>query len=172
MFTTLILAAGGKVPTDRQIDGMDLRNFLLGNSSESGRDTILCMQGNRLQAVKWHQWKAHLFQQDEFMSTWTPYNEPHLYNLEWDPREEHQCGFPHGWVAHPMAAAAGAFLHTLALEPPIKPGTPDPYIPPKPGDLEIEEHLQIGAITQYLTALTRKHKEPPPPQTGIGHSAG
>ena len=38
---------------------------------ESGRDTVLCIQGNRLQAVKWHQWKIHMFQQDEFLSTWT-----------------------------------------------------------------------------------------------------
>jgi hypothetical protein len=27
----------------------------------------------------------------------------------------------------------GAFLKLLAMEPPIKPGTPDPYTPPKPG---------------------------------------
>jgi hypothetical protein len=74
-------------------------------------------------------WKMHLFQPDEFMSTWTPYNMPHLHNLEWDPREENQVGFPHGWVAHPMAAAAVAFLKTLATEPPIRPGTPDPYLP-------------------------------------------
>ena len=112
MFTTLVLAGGAKVPADRQIDGMDLRAFLLGEAEASGRDTVLCMQGNRLQAVKWRQWKIHIFQQDEFLSTWTPYNIPHLYNLEWDPREENQVGFAHAWVAHPMAAAAGAFLKT------------------------------------------------------------
>ncbi len=60
-FTTLLLAAGAKVPDDRQIDGMDMREFLLGGAEESGRDAVLCIQGNRLQAVKWRQWKAHLF---------------------------------------------------------------------------------------------------------------
>ena len=104
-FTTLLLAAGAKVPDDRQIDGMDMRDFLLGDAEESGRDTILCIQGNRLQAVKWRQWKAHLFEQDAMLSTWTPYNVPHLHNLEWDPREEHEVDFPHAWVVHPMAAA-------------------------------------------------------------------
>ena len=154
-FTTLLIAAGAKVPSDRQIDGMDMHDFLLGAAEASGRDTILCLQGNRLQAIKWRQWKASLFQQDGFMSTWSPYNMPRLYNLEWDPREEHEVDFPHGWVVHPMAAAAGAFLKTLVMEPPIKPGTPDPYLPPKPGELRPEEHLQIGVITQYVTALTR-----------------
>ena len=75
-FTTLLHAAGATVPADRIVDGMDMRDFLLGDAAESGRDTVLCMQGNRLQAVKWRQWKAHLFDQDDMYSTWTPYNEP------------------------------------------------------------------------------------------------
>jgi Sulfatase len=114
---------------------------------------LLCFQGNRLQAIKWRQWKAHLFSQDDFYSNWTPLNEPALFNLEWDPREEHQVGFPHIWVAHPMAAAAAAFMKSLVMEPPIKPGAPDPYTPPKPGDLVPQEHLQLGAITQFVTTL-------------------
>jgi arylsulfatase A-like enzyme len=170
MFTTLVLAAGAKVPADRQIDGMDMRDFLLGGAEPSGRDTVLCMQGDRLQAVKWRQWKVHLFQQDTMFSPWTPNNMPQLYNLEWDPREEHQVGFPHMWVAHPMAAAAAAFLKTFVIEPPIKPGTPDPYLPPKPGEMRPEEHLQIGVITQYVTSLTRQHE--PEPGHGIDIQTG
>ena len=171
-FTTLLLAAGAKIPADRQIDGMDMREFLLGDAEESGRDTVLCIQGNRLQAVKWRQWKAHLFEQDAMLSTWTPYNMPHLHNLEWDPREEHEVDFPHAWVVHPMAAAVAAFMKTLAIEPPIKPGIPDPYQPPKPGELRPEEHIQLGIITQFVTTLVKSHDEPPPPHTGLGHHSG
>ena len=69
-FTTLVKAGGGTVPADRQIDGMDMTDFLLGDAEESGRDIVLCLQGNRLQAAKWHQWKVHLFKQDDFYSTW------------------------------------------------------------------------------------------------------
>ena len=133
MFPTLAKVAGAEVPTDRQIDGMDMGDFLLGDAEESGRNTVLCMQGNRLQAIKWRQWKANLMKQDDMFGTWSAYNMPHLHNLEWDPREEHEVGFPHAWVMHPMAAAAGAFLKTLAMEPPIQPGTPDPYTPPGTG---------------------------------------
>lgn len=41
-FTTRLLAAGAKVPADRQIDGMDMREFLLGDSPESGA-TLSCV---------------------------------------------------------------------------------------------------------------------------------
>ena len=172
LFTTLVLAAGAGVPEDRQVDGMDMRPFLLGDAEESGREAILHMNGNRLQAIKWRNWKAHLMHQDEFMSTWSPLNEPHLFNLEWDLREEHQCGFPHTWVAHPMAAAAAAFLKSLVVEPPIKPGTPDPYTPPEPGDFRPESHLQLGAIVQYITTLAQSHDELPDPHHGIEHQTG
>ncbi|GAB3787573.1 sulfatase-like hydrolase/transferase [Nocardioides ungokensis] len=177
LFTTLVLAGGGTVPTDRQIDGMDMRTFLLGDAEESGREVVLCMNGNRLQAVKWRQWKVHLFQQDDFYSTWAPYSIPRLYNLEWDPREENEVDFPHAWVMHPMAAAAGAFLKSLAMEPPIKPGTPDPYTPPAPGQLVPQEHVQIGPIVQYVTTLhhpdgqaadVREHQ----PEHGLSHASG
>ena len=148
-----------------------MRDFLLGKADESGRDSILCIQGNRLQAVKWRQWKAHLFQQDEMYSTWTPFNMPRLHNLEWDPREEHAVGFPHAWTAHPMAAAVAAFMKTLTIEPPIKPGTPDPYLPPKPGELRPEEHIQLGVITQFVTSLVKSTGEAPPPHVGFeGHT--
>ncbi|MEV8212955.1 sulfatase-like hydrolase/transferase [Leifsonia sp. NPDC077715] len=177
LFSTLVLAGGGTLPADRKIDGMDMRDFLLGDAGESGRDVVLHMNGNRLQAIKWHQWKIHLFQQDDFYSTWSALATPNLFNLEWDPREEHQVDFPHAWVVHPMAAAAAAFLKSLAMEPPIKPGTPDPYTPPKPGELVPQEHLQIGPIVQYVTTLhpanpatvdVKDHQ----PDHGISHHAG
>ena len=86
-YTTLLNVAGAKVPGDRIIDGMDMRDFLLGDAEESGRDIILHLQGNRLQAAKWHQWKVHLFKQDDFYSTWSPLNMPlHLQPRMGPPR--------------------------------------------------------------------------------------
>jgi arylsulfatase len=175
LFTTLVKAGGGTVPSDRIVDGMDMTEFLLGDAEESGRDIILHLQGNRLQSAKWRQWKVHLFKQDDFYSTWVPYNIPHLHNLEWDPREEHQVDFPHAWVMHPIAAAAMAFMKTLAAEPPIKTGTPDPYTPPKPGQLRPEQHLQIGPIIQMVTTLVDTNGAGPQPEHslhGLTHTAG
>ena len=67
--TTLLNVGGAKVPNDRMIDGMDMRDFLLGQAEGSGRDIILHMNGNRIRAAEWHQWTVHLFKQDDFYST-------------------------------------------------------------------------------------------------------
>jgi arylsulfatase len=79
-----------------------------------------------------------------------------------------------------MAEAAAAFLKSLAIEPPVKPGAPDPYTPPKPGQLKPEEYLQIGPITQFVTELrypdgdggaphdVRQHQ----PDHGLTHASG
>ena len=99
-------------------------------------------------------------------------NMPLIYNLEWDPREEHQVDFPHAWVVHPIAAAAGAFLKSLVVEPPIKPGTPDPYTPPKPGDVlardappdradhPVRHHARPGARRAHRTPATESSTRP------------
>ena len=97
---------------------------------------------------------------------------PLIHNLEWDPREEHQVDFPHGWVVHPIAAAVGAFLKSLVAEPPIKTGTPDPSTPPKPDTFSPETHLQIGPIIQFVTSLVQEHDELPDPSHGIEHPTG
>jgi arylsulfatase A-like enzyme len=172
-FTTLVRAGGGTVPADRQIDGMDMSDFLLGGAGESGRDIVLCLQGNRLQAAKWHQWKVHLFRQDDFYSTVAPNNLPLIYNLEWDPREEHQVDFPHAWVLQPIAVAARRFLLTLAMEPPIKPGTPDPCTPPPPGEWQSQTSPQIGPVIEFVTSLVKTHDKVQQPDHGIEvHQAG
>ena len=172
-FTTLLLAAGAQVPADRQIDGMDMRDFLLGDGrtvrarhgpvsarQPPASDQVAPVEGEPVPAGRVH---VHVDAVQHAARS---------INLEWDPREEHPVDFPHGWVVHPMAAAAGAFLKTLVMEPPIKPGTPDPYLPPKPGELRPEEHLQIGVITQYVTSLTRTHEELPQPNHGLEHASG
>ena len=172
MFTTLVHAGGAKVPDDRMIDGMDMRDFLLGDAEESGRDVILFFAADRLQSVKWRQWKMNLFDYDEMYGSWSAYGVPHLYNLEWDPREEHPVDFPHAWVVHPIAAAVGAFMKTCAVEIPIKPGTPDPYEPPKPGELTPQTHFQLGAIMQFVTTLVKTHADTPDTHVAMGHTGG
>jgi arylsulfatase len=172
-FTTLVLAGGAEVPKDRIIDGADMRSFLLGDAEKSGREVIIHMNGNRIQSAKWgQQWKINLFHQESFMGPWYPLNEPHVINLFWDPREEHQTSFAHGWLAYPIAAAAAAFLKTLVMEPPIKPGTPDPYEPPKPGDFLPQSHLELGPIVHYVTKLVQSHEQLPDPHVGMQHQSG
>ena len=92
--------------------------------------------------------------QDDFYSTFSGNNIPLVFNLEWDPREEHQVDFGHLWLIEKVAAPiAAGFLRSLVVEPPIKPGIPDPYTPPGPGEMVPESYLQIGAMVQYVTSL-------------------
>jgi hypothetical protein len=165
-FTTLLRVAGANVPTDRQIDGIDMREFLLGTAEESGRDTVLCLQGNRLQAVKWRQWKLHLIDQNEADGTFAPYNGPHLHNLEWDPREEHNIVFPHGWVIHPIAAAVGAFLKTLATEPR---SSREPRIPTRRRSPEISVPRNTSRSASSASSSPRSSK---PTTSRPNHTTG
>ena len=113
-FTTLLRAAGATVPADRIVDGMDMRDFLLGDAAESGRDTVLVpagqpAAGGEVAAVEGAPVRPGRHVLDLVGRTTTP----HLHNLGWDQREERRGLFPHAWVMHPMVAAAGAFLKTL-----------------------------------------------------------
>jgi arylsulfatase len=67
-------------------------NFGWGSSAarDAGREVMIRLNGNRLQAVKSRQLKMYLFKQDDVYSTWVLYNSPHIDDVVWDQREEHQ----------------------------------------------------------------------------------
>ena len=55
-----------------------------------------------------------------------------LFNLITDPKEEYPAtGLRHSWFAGPAMQIVGEFEQSLKQYPPIAPGTPDPYTPPK-----------------------------------------
>jgi len=57
---------------------------------------------------------------------------PKLFNLITDPQEEYpQASIENSWVAAPTMRIAAQFMESLRRYPPIEPGTPDPYSPPK-----------------------------------------
>src|SRR5262245_37784941 len=62
LFVTAIKLAGGEVPTDRPIDGVDLTGLLTGKG-KSPRDTMYFYRGTRLFAVRNGPWKAHFITQ-------------------------------------------------------------------------------------------------------------
>ena len=52
LFPTIARIAGGKVPDDRVIDGIDMSDFLLGKQEESGREEVIVYMGNDIYGVK------------------------------------------------------------------------------------------------------------------------
>jgi arylsulfatase len=81
--------------------------------------------------VKWRNWKLNMKEQDNILSGRVDYGVPRVYNLHKDPGETQNVLFPETWVPKAALGQLGAHIASLRQEPPIKAGTPDPYVPPK-----------------------------------------
>ena len=131
LFPTLSRIAGGEVPQDRVIDGIDISDFLLGQQEESGREGFIVYMGNDIFGVKWRNWKLHFKEQTGWNGVVREYTMPRAYNLMNDPQERDNVLCPHTWV--PKAALPQVEEHVASLKeyPPIPTGTLDPYQPPE-----------------------------------------
>ena len=131
LFPTFAKIAGGEVPTDRVIDGVDVSDFFLGKRKESGREGFIVYMGNEVFGVKWRNWKVTLKEQESVFSETVAYGTPRVYNLLTDPQERESVLFPHTWVPKAALGQLGEHAQSFATHPPIRPGTKDPYEPPK-----------------------------------------
>ncbi len=88
LFTTAIRLAGGEVPGDRTIDGVDLSPALFG-SAASPRETLLYYRGRRVWAVRKGPFKAHFFTKPEWGHNLVEkqHDPPLLFHLDRDPSE-------------------------------------------------------------------------------------
>jgi arylsulfatase len=131
LFPTFANIAGGEVPQDRIVDGIDMTDFFLGKRKESGREGFIVYMGKEVFAVKWRNWKLHFKEQNSAFDKLTIYTMPRVYDLLRDPQERDNVLFPNTWV--PKAALPQLEEHLVSLKkhPPIPTGTPDPYSPPK-----------------------------------------
>jgi arylsulfatase len=130
-FTTFAAIAGSMVPQDRPIDGVDQSAFLFGTSEHSAREGFPVYVADRLEAVKWRDFKVAFYESER--DWWTPpvaLGVPKIFDLINDPKEEHgETATPNGWVAEAAMNIVMAFEASLKKFPPIAPGTPDPYRP-------------------------------------------
>lgn len=94
LFPTLAKLAGGTVPKDRVIDGIDMSEFMLGKQKKSGRDGFIVYMGKDIFSVKWKNWKLHFKEQDAWNSEMLTYMMPRVYNLLTDPQERYHVLFP------------------------------------------------------------------------------
>ncbi|MGJ8644427.1 MAG: sulfatase family protein [Luteolibacter sp.] len=87
-----------KLPTDRTIDGKNIRDVLLGQSDESPHEFLYYYNGFNLQAVRKGKWKLHLPRTAADQPFWgqlsvkryfPKLDQPFLVNLENDIGEEH-----------------------------------------------------------------------------------
>jgi arylsulfatase len=131
-FTTFARIARANVPQDRPIDGVDQTDFLLGKSERSAREGFPVFVADRMEAVKWKNWKLAFY--EEQRDWWTPavkLGVPKIFDLINDPKEEYGASLtPNAWTVGPMMNIVGEFERSVHTYPLILTGTPDPYRPP------------------------------------------
>jgi len=87
LFATSLALAEVQQPTDRIIDGIDMRPLLFGGKSQ--RDTIFFYAGPELRAVRYNNYKAHYITQDGYSKEpAAAHNPPLLMEVDQDPSEK------------------------------------------------------------------------------------
>lgn len=135
LLPTLARIAGGKLPGDRVIDGVDQFDFFSGRSEQSAREAFVLYLANEICGVKWRNWKMITRNVDRgFGEPVKQYSFPLWFDLHTDPKEENALDprfVENLWVRWPTGKVLTDHQATFLREPAIKPGTPDPYVPPK-----------------------------------------
>jgi arylsulfatase len=131
LLPTLGRIAGYKVPSDRIVDGVDQLDFFIGRQEKSNREGFIVYNNDDVYGYKWRNWKMHLIELENMNSNPMPLNVPRVYNLITDPKEEYNLASEATWLLPVMFKKIVEFQKTLAVEPPIQLGTPDPYEPSK-----------------------------------------
>jgi arylsulfatase A-like enzyme len=128
---TFARLAGGKVPDDRPIDGVDQSDLLLGASDAGRRDHLLTFVGPDLVVARWKQFRVYFADVAPGRSGWgganllpgiggsaAPMNGyPKVFNIESDPREEHNIGAMYEWVIGPVLKMVEQYKASLAKDP-------------------------------------------------------
>jgi arylsulfatase A-like enzyme len=130
-FPTFAQFAGGKMPDDRPIDGVDQSDLLLGRNDSGRRDHLLTFVGPDLVAVRWKQFRAYFADVTPGRSgggaatlmggigtSAAPMNGyPKVFNIEADPQEEHNIGELYNWVLGPLLKTVEEYKASLAKNP-------------------------------------------------------
>lgn len=131
LFPTIAKLAGGKVPKDRVIDGVDMSQFMLGKQKKSGREGFIVYMGKEIFGVKWKNWKLHFKEQETAFGEVKSFNFPRTYNLLTDPQERDNVLFPNTWVTKAALPQLQEHVVSLKKNPPVPSGALDPYKPSK-----------------------------------------
>src|SRR5258708_10796108 len=125
---TFASIVGGKVPTDRPIDGVDQTDVVLGNSVMGHRESLLSFIGGDLVAVRWKQWRIYFTdihptgigpqrQPGIFSTSAAIAGYPKGYNIEMDPHEDLGAAGLFGWVTLPPLTAFKVYSSSLKKYP-------------------------------------------------------
>ena len=120
LFPTCVNLAGGKAPTDREYDGVDLAPILFEN--KPGREPLyFYYNGTPLRAVRKGPWKLHIAATNVATVDGLAYKElnpPWLFNVEEDPSERFEVAAKHPEVVKELLDLIAKHKATLKPGPP------------------------------------------------------
>jgi arylsulfatase len=124
---TLASIIGAKMPADRPIDGVDQSAFFTGKQDKSKRESLITFIGEEIVAVRWRQYRIYPRQfvpsaGNPSMPGLAGYRMegggyPSIFNIEADPREEHNVVATNAWVIAPYLKVIGEHLKSLEKYP-------------------------------------------------------
>ena len=109
LYTTLILLAGGALPQDREVDGVDVMPVFMGDTTFQREKDFYYFQGSELQAIRSGAWKLRIA---PYVGQGVPGNKklaPELYNLLLDPSEQTNRAEEHPEIVAELKAKMRAF---------------------------------------------------------------
>ena len=119
---------GGKMPTDRPIDGIDQTDVLLGNSAVGQRASLLSFIGPDLVAARWKQWRIYFTDMHPtgvgsqrltgtIPATAPMAGYPKVYNIEMDPHEDLNVAGLFAWVGDPALEVVRRYEKSVKTYP-------------------------------------------------------
>lgn len=125
---TFAHVVGGKMPTDRPVDGVDQTDVLLGTSEMGHRESLLSFIGADLVAARWKQWRIYFTdihptgigpqRQPGVLSANAPMaGYPKIYNIEMDPHEDLVVAGLYGWITGPALKVVEEYLASVKKYP-------------------------------------------------------
>jgi arylsulfatase A-like enzyme len=134
MFTTLIGWAGGELPADRVIDGVDQEALIRGERETSSREGSIVWLGDALHAVKWGQFKINFKRQQHFHDPELSLGFPRIIHLADDPKEREPVNQTHvrWWVLQHARRLIRQFEESVQREQLIPAGAPLSFVPSAP----------------------------------------
>ena len=153
-FPTLARAAGGTMPTDRPIDGVDQLDFFMGREA-SNREHVLLFLGQKLMAVKWRHYKIHLDGLERVDGVIEDWSFPRAFNLASDPKERWNIIWQNSWIGDEIGPFIAAYGASAQQYPNLASGQPNEHLR-RHGAEEAAAETGVEGVHQKFEAI-RQH---------------
>jgi len=151
-FPTIARIAGGKVPTDRPIDGVDQLDFFMGRQEKSNREYVLLFLGQKLMAIKWRNYKIQLDGLDRVDGVIEDWSFPRAFNLASDPKERWNIIWQNSWIGEEIGPLVAAYAASVKKYPNLTAGQPNDQ-PPHYGKEDSATETGVEGVQHKLESV-------------------